>query len=224
MFDLNKYLGDLILNCQSSFKERLLYIGLQGSYMRGEARKDSDIDVMLILDRFSVQDMDTYRGILKEIGFYERSCGFICGKEEMQRWNPLEVCQLRHTTKDLVGVLTDYLPPATREDEINYVNLSLGNLYHELCHRYIHADRDKNAARFRGTCKSAFYLIQNLHYLESGHFILNKQELKEAVVREDRIVLEMAELPDDFDFDQAFSSLFAWCQSVFARIERLGGK
>ena len=224
MFDLNRYLADLTLNCRSAFGERLLYMGLQGSWLRGEAHENSDIDVMMILDRFSVRDMDTYREILKKIGFYEKSCGFICGKEEMKRWTPLEVCQLRHTTKDLLGVLTDYLPPATREDEISYVRLSLGNLYHELCHRYIHADRDKNTAKFRGTCKSVFYLIQNLHFLESGHFILSRKDLKEAVTEEDRIVLQMAELPDVCDFDQAFSFLFAWCQRAFARIERLGGK
>ena len=217
MFDLDKYLADLIMKCRSAFGERLLYMGLQGSWLRGEAHENSDIDIMVILDRFSVGDMDIYRGILREIGFYERSCGFICGKDEMKRWNPLEVCQLRQTTKDLVGVLTDYLPPATREDEINYVNVSLGNLYHELCHR-------KNTAKFRGTCKSVFYLIQNLHFLESGHFILSRKDLKEAVTDEDRLILELAELPDVYDFDQAFSSLFAWYQKTFARIEYLGGK
>ena len=127
-----------------------------------------------------------------------------------------------HTTKDLVGVLTDYLPPATREDEINYVKLSLGNLYHELCHRYIHEDRDKNTAKFRGTCKSVFYLIQNLHYLESGHFILRRKDLKEAAAEEDRLILELADLPDDCDFARAFTSLFAWCQRAFVRIGRLG--
>ena len=222
MFDLSKYVDDLILNCRLAFGERLLYIGLQGSYLRGEAHQNSDIDVMVILDRFSVQDMAAYRGILKKIGFYEKSCGFICGKEEMKRWNPLEVCQLHHTTKDLLGVLTDYLPSATREDEINYVKLSLGNLYHELCHRYIHADRDKNIARFRGTCKCLFYLIQNLHFLESGCFILSKKALKEAVSKEDRMILELAELPDDYDFDQAFSSLFHWCQRAFIRMGNLG--
>ena len=224
MFDLDRYMNALILSCRAAFEERLLYVGLQGSYLRGEAHENSDIDVMVILDRFSVQDMDTYRRILKEIGFYERSCGFICGKDEMKRWNPLEVCQLCHTTKDLVGVLTDYLPPATREDEINYVKLSLGNLYHELCHRYIHEDREKNAAKLRSTCKGVFFLIQNIHFLESGHFILSRKDLKEAVTEEDRIVLEMAELPDGYDFDQAFSSLFTWCQNAFARIEHLGGK
>ena len=156
MFDLDSYLNALILSCRAAFGERLLYVGLQGSYLRGEAHENSDIDVMVILDRFSVQDMDRYREILKKIGFYERSCGFICGRDELLRWNPLEVCQLRHTTKDLFGVLTDYLPSATREDEVNYVKFSLGNLYHELCHRYIHADRERNIAAFRGTCKGVF--------------------------------------------------------------------
>lgn len=31
MFDLDKYLADLILNCRSAFGDRLLYMGLQGS-------------------------------------------------------------------------------------------------------------------------------------------------------------------------------------------------
>jgi len=222
MFDLDKYLADLILNCRSAFGERLLYVGLQGSWLRGEAHENSDIDIMIILDRFSVRDMDTYRGILKEIGSYEKSCGFICGKDEMKRWSPLEVCQLRHTTKDLFGVLTNLLPSATREDEVNYVKLSLGNLYHELCHRYIHADRGKNVEKIRSTCKGVFFLIQNMHFLESGHFILTKKGLKEAVSSEDRRVLELGEYPDEFDFDQAFSALFSWCQKAFTRVDHLG--
>ena len=221
MLDLDSYLEDLIRHCRTAFGERLLYMGLQGSCLRGEAHAGSDIDVMVILDGFSVADMDAYRTILQQIGFYEKSCGFICGREEMLRWNPLEVCQLQHATKDLLGTLRDYLPPASREDEINYVKLSLGNLYHELCHRYIHRDRDRNIAAFRGTCKGLFFLIQNLHYLESGRFVLRKKELKEAVSAQDRRVLELVELPDGFDFDRAFGLLFSWCQEAFSRLEDL---
>ena len=221
MFDLNQYLADLILGCQSAFGTRLLYMGLQGSYLRGEAHEDSDVDVMVILDRFSVQDMDRYREILQKSGFYEKSCGFICGREEMARWNPLEICQLRHTTNDMFGVLADYLPSSTREDEINYVKLSLGNLYHEICHRYIHADRENNIAKWHDTCKSVFFLIQNMFYLESGRFILTKKALMEAVSQKDRTVMEQAELPDGFDFDHAFAALFTWCQAAFTRVENM---
>ena len=220
MFDIDNYLQKLIGECNNAFRDRLLYVGLQGSYMRGEATEKSDIDVMIILENFSVADMDVYREILNKIGAYERSCGFICGKDEITRWNPLEICQLRHTTKDLLGRLEDYLPPATREDEISYVKLSLGNLYHELCHRYIHKSREKNIAKLRDTCKGLFFLIQNLHFLESGTFAVTKRELKEQVSAEDRAVLELSELPDDYDFDTAFRTVFDWCQNAFVRADQ----
>lgn len=221
MFDLNEYLRKLIFACKSAFGSRLLYLGLQGSYMRGESTGSSDIDIMVILERLSVDDMDVYRGILKEIGYFEKSCGFICGRDEMVRWNPLEVCQLQHTTKDLVGVLADWLPEASKADEINYVKFSLGNLYHELCHRYIHADPETNRRKFRGTCKGLFFLIQNLHYLESGIFAVTKKELSEQVSDEDRAVLRMADLPDDFDFDQAFACVFRWFRRAFERADSI---
>ena len=67
-----------------------------------------------------------------------------------------------------------------------------------------------------------FFLIQNLHFLESGRFILSKKELKEAVVKDDLTVLELAEMPDDYNFDHAFSVLFAWCQRAFIRVEHQG--
>ena len=76
MFDLNEYLQKLIEECKIAFDERLLYVGLQGSYLRGEAHENSDIDVMVILNQFSVQDMDQYREILQQIGYYDKSCGF----------------------------------------------------------------------------------------------------------------------------------------------------
>ena len=220
-FDIHDYLEKLTAECRAAFGSRLLYAGLQGSWMRGEATESSDIDIMLILDPLTVEDMDVYRDILKKIGSYEKSCGFICGRNEMIRWNPLEVCQLLHTTKDLAGRLADYLPEASREDEINYVKLSLGNLYHEICHRYIHADREKNAGKFRGTCKQLFFLIQNLRYLETGRFAVTRRELKELSDEEDRKALELSELPDGFDFDAAFRTLFNWIQHAFARVDAL---
>lgn len=224
MFVLNDYLQKLIAECKFEFGGRLTYMGLQGSHLRGEANENSDIDIMVVIDSFSVNDMDRYRDILKKVGHFEKSCGFICGKEEMARWNPLEVCQLIHTTKDLFGMLKELLPPAERADEINYVKLSLGNVYHEICHRYIHADRAKNIEKFRVTCKSLFFLIQNLHYLESGNFVTTRKELKKQASENDRRVLELAELNDGFDFDEAFSILFTWCSDAFTRIDRISGK
>ena len=87
--------------------------------------------------------------------------------------------------------------------------------------RYIHRNRNKNIAAFRGTCKRAIFLIQNLHFLESGTFVLTRRELKEQVSVEDRTVLELAEAPDDYDFDGAFGLVFRWCQKAFFRVDRI---
>ena len=217
-FNIDNYLEKLITQCKYSFGGRLVYAGLQGSYLRGEATENSDIDVMIVLDGFSVEDMKTYRDILKEIGWYEKSCGFICGKEDLANWNPLESLQLKYTTKDLFGKLKMLLPPATRQDEVNYVKISLGNFYHEICHRYIHAGDEKSRDKLRASCKQLYFVIQNLHYLESGEFILKKSDLKAAVTAEDCEMLCIQELPDDYDFDKTYTSVINWCQKAFLRL------
>ncbi len=218
-FNIGNYLEKLILRCKESFGERLVYAGLQGSWLRGEATENSDIDVMIVLDGFSVEDMKTYRSILKEIGWYEKSCGFICGKEDLANWNSLEALQLKYTTKDLFGKLETLLPPATRQDEVNYVKISLGNFYHENCHRYIHGGEEKCRNKLRASCKQLYFVIQNLHFLESGEFLLKKSALKEAVSAQDREMLCIPELPDDYDFDKTYDAVITWCQKAFARIE-----
>ena len=39
------------------FGGRVLFLGLQGSRARGEAREDSDIDTVLVLDRLEASDL-----------------------------------------------------------------------------------------------------------------------------------------------------------------------
>lgn len=221
MVDIDQYLNDLISECKSGFSDKLKYVGLQGSYLRGEADENSDIDIMLILDKFSAEDMDAYRSILVKIGHFDKSCGFICGKDDMAKWNPLEVCQLQHTTKDLYGRLSDYLPSASRQDEIKYVKLGVGNLYHELCHRYIHSDREKNIRKLRESGKAAFFLIQNLYYLESGIFAATKRELISLISDEDRVMLQLSKLPEGYDFDTAFRCAFQWCRNALYRLDQM---
>ena len=86
MIDINEYLEKFIVECKRVFEKRLLYVGLQGSYLRGEAHENSDIDIMVIIDQFSVKDMDDYRDVIERIGNSDKSCGFICGKDEMVRY------------------------------------------------------------------------------------------------------------------------------------------
>lgn len=221
MIRIEEYIDELTDILADAFGERLVYIGLQGSYLRNEATENSDIDIMAVIDDISVEDLDTYRQALVSIGNFDKSCGFICGRADLSHWNPLELCHLLNTTKDYYGELKNLVPAYTMEDERNYVKFSLNNLYHEICHRYIHADREHNISRLPVTCKSVFYIVQHLYYLRTGNFVPTKRELLECVQDEDKAVLELSvslRNDDGYDFDRAFSLLFRWCQSALARI------
>lgn len=221
MLRIDEYIDELITLLKDAFGERLMYVGLQGSYFRNEETKNSDIDIMAVIDNLSVEDLKTYQKALVSVGNFDKSCGFICGKADLEHWNPLEICHLLNTTKDYYGELKNLISAYTIEDERNYVKFSLNNLYHEICHRYIHADREYNISRLPITCKSVFFIMQHLYYLSSGNFISTKRELLKCLQGEDKTVLELSiSLQNDsnYDFDRTFSVLFNWCQSALLKI------
>ena len=221
MFKIDEYIPSLIERLKDAYQRRLLYVGLQGSYLRGEATEHSDIDIMVVIKDMSVSDLAKYRKAISCLEDYDKSCGFICGIEELQNWNPLEICHLLHTTKDYYGTLAKLVPEYTVTDVRNFVKMSLGNLYHEICHRYIHAPKEKNVSKLPFTYRSVFFILQNLNYLNSGKFVDTKKELQEALSGKDRLVLNTAiSLSEgtEFDFDEAFTLLFSWCKETILSI------
>ena len=83
MLRIDEYIDELIILLKDALGERLMYIGLQGSYLRKEETKNSDIDIMAVIDNLSVEDLKTYQKALVSIGNFEKSCGFICSKAEI---------------------------------------------------------------------------------------------------------------------------------------------
>ena len=77
-----------------SFGDRIICFGLQGSYGRGEQTSTSDIDVVVILDRVSFSDLQTYRKVLDTNGCREMLCGFVAGKEELLAWEKYDLLQV----------------------------------------------------------------------------------------------------------------------------------
>ena len=67
-FDIEIYMQTIKQELLNTFGDELVYLGLQGSFRRGEARESSDIDVMVILEEFTVERMAEYREILKRVG------------------------------------------------------------------------------------------------------------------------------------------------------------
>ena len=217
MFRVDEYIHNLIFSMKKVFGDRLLYVGLQGSYLREEATENSDIDIMVIINKLSVQDLDSYKEIISKTDHYEKSCGFICGIDEFSKWNPLELCHILHSTKDYYGELFMLIPEYEEQDIINFIKISLGNLYHEICHRYLHADRTKNYQNLPATYKSVFFILQNIYYIKTGIFCRTKKDLLGILDVTDKKIMEMSfevNSNNSYDFEQAFEHLFLWCQET----------
>lgn len=217
MLNIESYLSSLLTLLQQNFSPRLVYVVLQGSYLRGEATENSDIDIMTVVDGLSVSDLEQYRALVSSLEEPEKSCGFICSKTDLSHWNPLEICHLLHSTRDLFGRLRPLVPSYTEQDVRSYVKLSVNNLYHELCHRFIHGERGKAIAALPSLYQIAFFLLQNLYYLEHGLFPQTKAELLPLLSGRNHSVLKCAmtfKADSAFDFHACFELLFLWCQET----------
>lgn len=221
MFNAEEYMRQLVSALREQFGSRLTYVGLQGSYLRGEATEDSDIDPMVVIDDLSAADLDAYKAIVNAMGDAEKSCGFICGRAELANWNPLEICHLLHSTKDYDGELSELVPAYTDTDVRNFAKLSVNNLSHEICHRYLHSSAEKNAERIAGSYKQVLFILQNVHYLESGEFASAQKELLPQLEGKDKQVLRTAmdlKAGSGYEFRELFELLYSWCRDMMIRL------
>ena len=218
MVEIESYIHKLMTFLEQSFGSRLLYVGLQGSYLRGEATESSDVDIMVVLEALTVHDLAQYRSLIESLDHADKSCGFICSRQDLANWNPLEIHHLVHSTRDYYGKLTDFVPAYTHNDVRNFAKMSLNNLYHELCHRYIHGNRMQTAEALPGMYKSAFFILQNVTYLRLGDFAQTKQMLLSLLTGKDREVLTRAMHFEEMAFEENFQLLFDWCQETLRNL------
>mgnify|MGYP003296360570 CR=1 FL=1 len=83
MIDINIWTDKFLKALDKTFPDRVYFVGLQGSYARGEATDNSDIDMVVILDELSADDIKIYNSMLDTLPHRELICGFLSGKEEI---------------------------------------------------------------------------------------------------------------------------------------------
>ena len=93
---IEEWMKKLSEKLEGEFKQNLLFLGLQGSYRRGEATGESDIDVVVVLKHLNLSELKRYRTLIQSMPNAEKTCGFICGKGELQSWPHYDLFQLCH--------------------------------------------------------------------------------------------------------------------------------
>lgn len=218
MIEAQSWVAAALSGLKKTFGPRLLYVGLQGSYRRGEAGETSDIDLVVVLDKVEPEDLDAYRNIVRTLPEGYKACGFVCEAGVLTRWPRHELFSFQMDCDDHYGRLDDFLPPLVREDAREGLRAGCSALLHLLTHTCLFADAGAKPAVLKEAYKSAYFVMQLAHYLDTGVYCRSKGEL---LARLDGGEKEIVAAGRDFSAwlaargeREAFGLLYGWCRRV----------
>ena len=142
---------------EATFENRVWFVGLQGSYGRGEATETSDIDVVVILDELSAKDIQTYNDMLDTLSNRELICGFLSGKNEIMNWEPSDLFQFCNDTTPIKGSLDEVLAVVNKSAVNRAIKIGACNIFHGCVHNMLY---EKSDDILRGLYKSASFVVQ----------------------------------------------------------------
>lgn len=189
MININQWMEQFLAAARELFGERLWFVGLQGSYGRGEATDTSDIDIVVILDTLNIDDLKAYSHMLDQLPARELICGFMSGKEELLCWEPSDLFQFYYDTTPVVGSLDSLLKVLDITAVKRAVKLGACNIYHSCVHNIVH---EKSGEIVAALYKSAVFTLQAIGFLQTGHYERQKDRLMEILDQKDRKILENA--------------------------------
>ena len=220
-FDINAWLEDFRKNLLCLFGKRLRFLGLQGSYGRGEQTADSDIDVVVIVDDMSHYDMLSYRNMIDAMDHSSMICGFVAGTSELRGWEKSDLLQLYLDTKPVIGSLDSFGFFFTKEDVRRAVHKGACNIYHACSHNFLHA---RNMGMLTELYKSARFTVRMKYYCETGEYVASFCRLSEVVYGEDRNLLacatSMSEGIKDNLFDGYSLMLMDWAADTIGKMHK----
>ena len=216
MVEIGKWMEVFLQTLDAHFGKRIWFVGLQGSYSRGEATQTSDIDIVVILDKLTSLDIQTYHTMLDTLQHRELICGFLSGKEEILNWEPSDLFQFCHDTQPIRGSLEEVMDRIDEAAVNMAIRIGACNIYHGCVHNMLH---EKSHEILKELYKSASFVIQAICFRENGNYVRNQQELRDCVAPNDRVILDTFRTlknGGDVCFQQMSETLFSWAQSRIA--------
>lgn len=218
MIDINAWMDNFLQKLDETFGDRTWFVGLQGSYGRGEATETSDIDVVVILDRSSVQDIRAYGAMLDLLPHRGSVCGFLSGKDELMDWEPSDLFQFYHDTTPIKGSLDALLTVIDSSSVDRAIKLGACNIFHGCIHNMLH---EKSGESLKGLYKSASFVVQAIVFRQTGNYIRHQGELIRAASSDERAIIETflhLKNGGSADLDAMSETLFAWSKKWISEI------
>jgi hypothetical protein len=187
MIDITAWMNDFLQKLNDTFGNRVWFVGLQGSYGRGEATETSDIDVVVILDDLSASDIQAYNAMLDSLPHRELICGFLSGKDELLDWEPSDLFQFYHDTTPIKGSLDALLTVIDQAAVGRAIKIGACNIYHGCVHNMLH---EKSDEILRGLYKSASFVVQAIVFKQTGRYIKHQKELLLAAAPDEHAIVQ----------------------------------
>ena len=216
MIDVNTWMQDFLQTLNKTFANRVWFVGLQGSYGRGEATEMSDIDIVVILDELSAMDIQAYNDMLNTMSHRELLCGFLSGKKEIMNWEPSDLFQFCHDTTPIKGSLNEVLTLVDESALNRAIKIGACNIFHGCVHNMLY---EKSEDILRGLYKSASFVVQAIAFKQTGNYISHQKELLQVVSSDERDIVETflnLKNGETADFTLMSETLFAWSKKWIA--------
>ena len=212
MIDITAWMNDFLQKLNDTFGNRVWFVGLQGSYGRGEATETSDIDIVVILDELSTSDVHKYNAMLDSLPHRELICGFLSGKDELLHWAPSDLFQFYYDTTPIKGSLDELLAVIDGAAIDRAIKIGACNIYHGCVHNMLH---EKSEDILRGLYKSASFVVQAIAFKQTGKYIKHQKDLLGVVSADERKIVETflkLKKGGAVEFDAMSEELFAWAK------------
>ena len=210
--NINTWIKAFTEKAEQTFVGRVWFIGLQGSYGRGEATETSDIDVVLIFDELRMDDLKVYRDMLDTLPNRELICGFISGKDELLNWEASDLFQFYYDTTPIKGTLDCLLEKIDRQAIKRAIKIGACNIYHACVHNFVH---EKSDDILRALYKSAVFVLQAIWFYETDKYIKSKAELHNAIDPPSAVLTTALNLKNgaDVKFEDMSVLLINWAKA-----------
>ena len=212
MIDITAWMQNFLQILNETFADRVWFVGLQGSYGRGEATETSDIDIVVILDELSAVDIQTYNAMLDTLSNRELICGFLSGKGDIMNWEPSDLFQFCHDTTPIKGSLDEVMAFVDESAVNRAIKIGACNIFHGCVHNMLH---EKSEDILRDLYKSASFVVQAIVFQQTGNYIKHQEELLTvATLNEQAIINTFLSLKKGgtVDFIPMSDALFVWAK------------
>ena len=216
MIDISAWMQNFLQALNETFRDRVWFVGLQGSFARGEATETSDIDVVVILDELSAMDIQTYNKMLDTLPHRELICGFLSGKDDIMNWEPSDLFQFCYDTTPIKGSLDEVMAVVDENAVNRAIKIGACNIFHGCIHNMLH---EKNEDILRGLYKSASFVVQAIVFKQTGNYIKHQEELLTVATHNEQVIINIflsLKKGGTVDFTPMSETLFAWSKKWIA--------